>query len=269
MAGEPYHQAFQAGRVSRKCGFTRCRESGMRHSRDSYVRKGDQQRRLDRVRRACLFAGFVSAVSIAWTERGAQEAQAEAPTARPAARLGMAPGMRAAHAAERVVAVLTPVASGALALSPVELERWSRIYTFAGRYHITRDLAADIHDVALAEGIEPELAFRLVRVESEFKEHATSPVGAIGLTQVMPSTARYFVKGVTREGLYERRTNLKVGFRYLRTLIREYEGNVRLALLVYNRGPNAVDMLREQGLDPSNGYEKSVMGEYRGKGVID
>ena len=47
--------------------------------------------------------------------------------------------------------------------------------------------------------------------------------------------------------LYDRDTNLRIGFRYLRTLVREYKGNVQLALLVYNRGPQAVRELARPG----------------------
>ena len=47
------------------------------------------------------------------------------------------------------------------------------------------------------------------------------------------------------------------------------KGNVQLALLVYNRGPAAVESSREQGRDPSNGYERVVMKGYKGPGVVD
>ena len=108
-----------------------------------------------------------------------------------------------------------------------------------------------------------------MRLESEFNERATSPVGAVGLTQLMLPTARYFQKGITRDGLYDRDTNLRIGFRYLRGLIRENEGDVRIALLMYNRGPVAVQRARREGRDPSNGYDRLVLSGYRGDGVVE
>jgi soluble lytic murein transglycosylase-like protein len=160
-------------------------------------------------------------------------------------------------------------ARGELELANSQLDRWHRIFAFSSRFSVPADLAGSIYDISLAEGIEPELAFRLVRVESEFNERATSPVGAVGLTQVMLPTARYFEKGITREQLYDRNTNLRIGMRYLRTLIREYKGNVQIALLVYNRGPAAVMASRENGQDPSNGYDRVIMRGYKGRGVVD
>jgi soluble lytic murein transglycosylase-like protein len=85
----------------------------------------------------------------------------------------------------------------------------------------------------------------------------------------MPATARFFVPGVTRDALYDRETNLRCGLRYLRALVRENHGNMKLALLIYNRGETAVNESRQAGLDPSNGYEHLVMKGYKGKGVID
>jgi soluble lytic murein transglycosylase-like protein len=181
---------------------------------------------------------------------------------------------RPAPAAEAAVAAsAAPLGvvrhAGAFAAAPprAEVERWNRVHHFARRYAIHADLARAIHDAALAEGIEPELGFRLVRVESEFKVRATSPVGAVGLTQVMPATARQVVPGVTRRQLYDRDVNLKVGFRYLRGLLREYR-SVRIALLVYNRGPVAVEGALARGEDPANGYELAVAKGYRGRGLV-
>ena len=149
------------------------------------------------------------------------------------------------------------------------LSRWHRIYTYSTRYRIKPDLARRVYDAAVTAGIEPELGFRLVRVESVFDTKAASPVGAVGLTQLMLGTAREFEPNVTRELLLDPDVNLRIGFTYLRALIREYKGNLKLALLVYNRGPAAVQNALSLGMDPTNGYESSVMRGYRGRGVLD
>ncbi|HEX6041774.1 transglycosylase SLT domain-containing protein [Longimicrobium sp.] len=152
---------------------------------------------------------------------------------------------------------------GALELQRVEIDRLKRIHENSAKFGIPADLAERIEDIALAEGIEPHVAFGLVRAESEFNRRAVSPVGAVGLTQLMPSTARYFKNGVNREDLFDRDTNLRIGFRYLRTLVVKYNGNLELALLAYNRGPDRVDQLLRAGQDPNNGYVSMVLG--RGK----
>jgi soluble lytic murein transglycosylase-like protein len=147
------------------------------------------------------------------------------------------------------------------------LDRWNRVFEFARRYRISADLAAAIHDEAVEQKVDPELAFRVVRLESRFDERAKSPVGAIGLTQLMPPTARYYQPGVTVEQLHDRHTNLRIGFSYLRDLLKQY-GSVKTALLVYNRGPEAVMIERELGIDPSNGYDHIVLKGYRGTGLL-
>lgn len=149
------------------------------------------------------------------------------------------------------------------------LGRWHSIYTFATKYRIKTELARTIYDAATAAGIEPELGFRLVRVESVFDPRAVSPVGALGLTQLMLGTAREFEPNVTREQLLTPEVNLRIGFKYLRALIREYKGDLKLALLVYNRGPAAVGRAIAMGQSPANGYESIVTKGYRGRGTID
>jgi len=158
---------------------------------------------------------------------------------------------------------------GELELTKLQLARASTIISYSSHYKIGADLATTIVDVASAEGIDPELAFRLVKLESDFNPRATSPVGAVGLTQVMPSTARYYVKDVSRENLYRPQVNLEVGFRYLSGLVKEYHGDVKLALLVYNRGPVAVQKARSEGDNPSNGYDRIITKGYHGKGTVE
>jgi soluble lytic murein transglycosylase-like protein len=127
------------------------------------------------------------------------------------------------------------------------------------RYGIDRDLAEDIYDVATSHDIEPRLAFGLVKVESAFDHGAISHVGARGLTQVMPRTARWLLPGTRAHDLHDRDLNLNLGFRYLNQLINKYDGNVELALLAYNRGPGTVDRILKRGGNPDNGYARKVL----------
>jgi hypothetical protein len=129
---------------------------------------------------------------------------------------------------------------------------------------LDRKLAETIYDVALENGIDPDVAFGLVRTESEFKASAKSHVGAIGLTQLMPATARWMRPGTTAEDLHQPEVNVRIGFKYLHELIDRYDGNQRLALLAYNRGPGTVDRVLKRGGDPDNGYAEAVIS---GEGV--
>ncbi len=155
---------------------------------------------------------------------------------------------------------------GELAVAQLQLERAHAVIEYSTQYGIPADLAAAIYDVALSEGLDPSLAFRLVKVESGFNLRAKSRAGAVGITQVLPSTARLYEPGLTTEQLVDRETNLRLGFRYLRDLLERYEGNLRLALLAYNRGPGKVQELLDAGRDPQNGYAATVMKGYRRKG---
>jgi soluble lytic murein transglycosylase-like protein len=147
---------------------------------------------------------------------------------------------------------------GELALAGLELNRLQRIVEHSQRHRIPADLAASIHDIAVSEGVDPALAFSLVRVESGFTRRAVSSAGAVGLTQVMPSTAFWLQPGLSYHDLFEPATNLRLGFRYLRMMVEQYEGDLHLALLAYNRGPNRVDEILSRGGDPSNGYDRLV-----------
>jgi soluble lytic murein transglycosylase-like protein len=242
----------------------------MRELRGTHVHRSGRRRRLAQLKQGLLTVGFlVAATFVVLKVRGPEGAVAEVAAAGVAVA---APDVAFEFRPDRSVEELQhelDAARGELDLARAQLDRMKRIIQYSSRYQIGADLAGSIVDIALAEGIDPELAFRLVQRESDFNPRATSPVGAIGLTQVMPATARYFVKGITRERLYEPTVNLRIGFRYLRGLIAEHRGNVNLALLVYNRGPVSVSNALAEGRDPSNGYDRYVTRGYKGKGVID
>lgn len=149
---------------------------------------------------------------------------------------------------------------GELELVRLEVARLNEIMDYSAKYDISADLAASIYDIALAEGIDPALAYRLVRVESGFSRRAVSPVGAVGLTQVMPATAFAMNSELGYSDLFDRETNLHLGLRYLRYMLEKYDGDLRLALLAYNRGPGRVDEIRREGGNPGNGYARAVLG---------
>lgn len=141
----------------------------------------------------------------------------------------------------------------------VERERELVVASFAREFKIPVPLAESIHAAALEHDISPRMAFGLVQAESSFRTRARSPVGAVGLTQVMPATARWLVPGTTRGDLENPETNLRIGFKYLRQLMDNFDGDEMLALTAYNRGPGTVNRLLRRGADPDNGYAEKVL----------
>lgn len=202
-----------------------------------------------RVPGGLIVIGALVASSIGWARHAAADDQ-------PSATAGVMLG--------DVQALSQQLASmkGELTVARLQLDRAEAVMEFSGRYDIPADLAAAVYDIALAEGIEPGLAFRLISVESRFDLRAHSSAGALGLTQILPSTARLYEPGLTNDQLYERETNLRLGFRYLHDLLTRYGDNLERALLAYNRGPSKVQDLLRAGVNPSNGYAQSVMRGY-------
>ncbi len=90
---------------------------------------------------------------------------------------------------------------------------------------------------AEAHGVDPMLVRALIQVESGYRPRARSPRGAMGLMQLMPSTAReYNVRHP-----FEPKANIEAGIKHLKTLIDRFGDDVGLALAAYNAGPGAVE----------------------------
>ena len=231
----------------------------MRIDRGSYVHFGDRARRAAKMRRAIYAVGILLAAAPIIAMRDAKDANAES-----------APGGFSLPSGGEVRRLRDSMDAlrGQIDLVAIQLDRAQAIIRYSARYGIGADLAGDVFDLSQAEGIQPELAFRLVKLESDFNERATSPVGAVGLTQLMMNTAVDYQKGLTKTALYDRHTNLRIGFRHLRGLLKRYDDNVNLALLVYNRGEGAVRSSRAAGLDPSNGYELKILRGYTGSSIV-
>lgn len=139
------------------------------------------------------------------------------------------------------------------------VDRSNTIQSAVDSYDISPELASQIYDHATDAGVDPKLAYGLVKTESDFRNTAVSNVGARGLTQLMPATARWLKPGTRPADLFEPKTSLQVGFKYLRQLIDRYDGNRHLALTAYNRGPGTVERAIKRGRDPDNGYAGTVL----------
>lgn len=98
--------------------------------------------------------------------------------------------------------------------------------------------------VATSVGVEAALLLAVADAESGFQAHAVSPVGAVGVAQLMPSTARWM--GV--DDPFEPRQNLEGSARYLKDLLRRYKGDMDRTIAAYNAGPGAVR--RHGGIPP-------------------
>lgn len=111
-------------------------------------------------------------------------------------------------------------------------------------------LDALITKIATETGLDPKLLHALVIIESAYNTRAVSPVGAMGLTQLMPGTAREL--GVSNA--FDTEQNLRAGARYLAIQIGRFS-DIRLALAAYNSGPNRVARLgRVPDIHETQGY---------------
>jgi hypothetical protein len=136
-----------------------------------------------------------------------------------------------------------PVASIAASPSSREKERATRVRS---RRHANRHAAIAMHvrEAAARNGVPESLVAAVISVESEFNPRAVSRRGAIGLMQLMPSTAAML--GV--RDAFDPRENIDAGARHLRNLIDRFSGDVTLALAAYNAGPQNV--LKYNGVPP-------------------
>ena len=108
-------------------------------------------------------------------------------------------------------------------------------------------------------GIDPRFIHAVIKQESRYDPKAVSPVGAQGLMQMMPATAKRF-------GLkypFDPTANVEAGTEYLKWLLERFDGDVSLALAGYNAGEGAVD--KYKGVPPydeTQKYVKQIVSNY-------
>lgn len=172
-------------------------------------------------------------------------------------------------ALEQIATWLLGPTDGRKLLQPTDLNRAEplafelfRTYTdekARHRFLVDLPFGREISEAAERQQLDGLLVAALVQVESSFAPEVVSPRGAVGLMQVLPSTARLY----GRRDLTDPRANLEVGTRYLSTLLQRYGGSLELALAAYNAGP--ANVKRYGGIPPfpeTRSYVKRVMSLY-------
>jgi hypothetical protein len=127
-----------------------------------------------------------------------------------------------------------------------------------------QEIDAAIDEAATRHNVDPSLVRSVVKVESNFNPNAVSRKGAMGLMQLMPSTAR----SLNVSNPFDPQQNVDAGVRHLRKLLDNYGGDVRLTLAAYNAGSGAV--ARSAGVPhirETQNYVRRITDLYNGAGL--
>lgn len=124
-------------------------------------------------------------------------------------------------------------------------------------------LARTIVEEAHRNALDPVLVMAVIHVESRFNNFAVSPVGALGLMQILPSTGEELAAqlGIAWHGpqtLFDPIVNVRLGVTYLRQLSRRYE-DLPTALAAYNWGPGRIDRRIQRGTMLPTDYPRLVL----------
>src|SRR5262249_18785744 len=115
-------------------------------------------------------------------------------------------------------------------------------------------------------GLDPLLVAAVIQIESHFDPFAVSPVGARGLMQPMPPTARWLRGERLRPAyLFNPVLNVELGTAYLARLMKSFGGDLHQALIAYNAGPSAARSIERgsRAWKRLEGYPKAVLAAYK------
>ena len=121
------------------------------------------------------------------------------------------------------------------------------------------DLDWTIYRAGVKAGVDPRFLHAVIKQESRYKNKAVSHAGAQGLMQLMPATAKRF----GNKDPYDAASNIEAGTKYLKWLLKRFNGDVKLALAGYNAGEGAVD--KYDGIPPydeTQNYVKKIVANY-------
>lgn len=101
-------------------------------------------------------------------------------------------------------------------------------------------------------GIDQTIVYSVIKAESSWKADAVSAKGAIGLMQLLPSTAQWLAEEsgeeITREDLFNPEININLGITYLQYLQEKYDGDIDRMIAAYNAGEGNVDKWIKEGV---------------------
>lgn len=143
---------------------------------------------------------------------------------------------------------IASIAAGPLPSVSVNIDRFNPV----DARHAYDDIIAEAAD---KYNLDPHMIRAVMQAESAFNTMAVSPVGALGLMQLMPAVAAE----LGADDPMDPRQNIMAGARHLRKLLNSHRGNVKLALASYNAGPGNVKKYR--GIPPfkeTRNYVKKV-----------
>lgn len=117
---------------------------------------------------------------------------------------------------------------------------------------------AELKKVLKNDDLDPLIVLSLIRQESVFNPLARSPVGARGLMQIMPTTAKRLKRSVREKHLADPGINIELGTKYIKNLLKRYDGNLVYVLGAYNAGESRVERWKNLYFDTDETILKNI-----------